>query len=98
MPAGRRRPGAARGRRRSAGSCSGSIPSSWCLLCFAARAVVAVLSLHQGGAVRPCRRGRRCIPCSNFFKFRNHSDDTRAYSKDIGIELEEPEKLKISLK
>ena len=25
-------------------------------------------------------------------------DDTRAYSKDIGIELEEPEKLKISLK
>ena len=35
---------------------------------------------------------------SNFFKFRNHSDDTRAYSKDIGIELEEPEKLKISLK
>ena len=25
-------------------------------------------------------------------------DDTRAYSKDLGIKLEEPEKLKISLK
>ena len=47
-----------------------------CLLCFAARAVVAVLSLHPGGAVRPYRRRRRRIPCSLFLLFRGRGQIT----------------------
>ena len=98
----RLRGGEGQEQREGDGDPPGPVPVRFLLhgasFCFAARAVVAVLSLHQGGAVRPYRRRRRRIPCSNFFKFRNHSDDTRAYSKDLGIKLEEPEKLKISLK
>ena len=60
-------------QREGDGGPPGPVPVRFLLhgasFCFAARAVVAVLSLHQGGAVRPYRRRRRRIPYSKVSSF-----------------------------